>query len=131
VLHHTQYLNRLVAEGKLNPVRSANTLVYHDPCDLGRGAAVYQAPRELLSKTATLKEPKFKEQFSVCCGGALGNFQLNYDTREKITNDALNTLLKPAPDKLITACPLCKKTFAKSSTVEVLDVAEWMVKAIK
>lgn len=129
VLHHTQYLNRLVGEGKLKPALSDNTIVYHDPCDLGRGSSVYKEPRTLLSKTANLIEPAFSEKYSVCCGGALGNFQLNYDTREKITNDALNILLKPSPDKLITACPLCKKTFAKSSSVEVLDVAEWLVRA--
>lgn len=130
VLHHTQYLNRLVKEGKLNPLKNGATLVYHDPCDLGRGSKVYQEPRELLLSTASLAEPEFEEKFSVCCGGALGNFQLNYDTREKITNAALSIMLKPEPDKLITACPLCKKTFAKSSSVEVLDVAEWLVRSI-
>lgn len=131
VVHHTQYLNQLVKEGKLQPRKNGASLVYHDPCDLGRGSGEYQAPRELLNTTGTVVEPDFKEKFSVCCGGSLGNFQLAYETREKITGDALNILLKPSPDKLITACPLCKKTFAKSSKVPVLDIAEWMLESTK
>jgi Fe-S oxidoreductase len=130
VLHHTQYLNRLVKQGLLNPVKNGHSLVYHDPCDLGRGSNVYAEPRELLSATATLIEPEHSSNHSLCCGGALGNFQLNYDTREMITNDALAVLLKDHPDHLITACPLCKKTFAKSSEEEVLDVAEWLVRSL-
>jgi len=130
VMHHTAFLNQLVKEGRLRIEKSAEKLVYHDPCDLGRGSGEYRAPRELLAATGELLEPHYTERYSLCCGGALGNFQLNYDTREKITNDALRVLLAPRPDKLITACPLCKKTFAKSSTAPVLDIAEWLASSL-
>lgn len=130
VLHHTQYLLRLVNEEKIEPVLSTEKLVYHDPCDLGRGSGIYQEPRTLLLKTASLTEPEFEMNFSLCCGAALGNIQIDYPTREKITNHALEIILKSSPDKLITACPLCKKTFAKSSSAEVLDIAEWLLLSV-
>ncbi len=131
VMHHTTYLNQLVKEGKLRIEKTADKLVYHDPCDLGRGSGEYRAPRELLRATGELLEPRYSEKYSLCCGAALGNFQLNYDAREKITNDALSVLLQPGPDKLITACPLCKKTFAKSSTAPVMDLAEWLAESLR
>jgi Fe-S oxidoreductase len=34
------------------------------------------------------------------------------------------------PEILVTACPLCKKTFAKHSPVEVVDIAELVMEAI-
>ena len=49
VIHHTQLLARLVAEGKLTPAgRVDEKLTYHDPCFLGRHNKVYTPPREIL-----------------------------------------------------------------------------------
>jgi Fe-S oxidoreductase len=126
VLHHTQYLLQLAEAGKISLNQTDATLVYHDPCDLGRGTKSYKEPRKLLMKTAHIADIEFEKKYSLCCGGSLGDLKLSYATREKITNHALTHLLEPQPDKLITACPLCKKTFAKSSSVEVLDIAEWV-----
>jgi Fe-S oxidoreductase len=130
VLHHTQYLLELVEEKKLSLKEADVKVVYHDPCDLGRGSGIYEEPRLLLGLTARIAEPEFSEKYSLCCGSALGNLKIDYPTREKITNHALEVLLKPEPDFLITACPLCKKTFAKSATCEVMDVAEWVDMAV-
>ena len=51
VIHHTQLLARLVAEGKLTPTeRIEEKLTYHDPCFLGRHNKVYTPPREILER---------------------------------------------------------------------------------
>jgi hypothetical protein len=36
----------------------------------------------------------------------------------------LQVMMENQPDALVTACPLCKKTFEKQSPVKVMDIAE-------
>ncbi|MGE0089023.1 MAG: heterodisulfide reductase-related iron-sulfur binding cluster [Bacteroidales bacterium] len=124
VLHHSQYLNRLV-EQKLIPVQAdTKKVVYHDPCELGRGAGIYDEPRKLLTHVATLVSTKHEKQDSLCCGGSLGNLEIEATNRSLIAKDVVDELTKPNPDIIATACPLCKKTFIKVSNVKVLDIAE-------
>jgi Fe-S oxidoreductase/TM2 domain-containing membrane protein YozV len=40
VIHHTQLLGKLVAEGKLRPNRLEAKVTYHDPCYLGRHSKI-------------------------------------------------------------------------------------------
>jgi Fe-S oxidoreductase len=124
IQHHTQFLLDLSRMGKI-PVLGKNTRVaYHDPCDLGRGCKVYDAPRELLEKIASLVQPEEEKNTSFCCGGSLGIFSSSQEQRDEITKEALGILLKNDPEILVTACPLCKKTFSKLSPVKVMDIAE-------
>ena len=54
VLHHSQYLQQLINDGKLKLEGSeafkGRRITFHDPCYLGRGNDVYEAPRELIEK---------------------------------------------------------------------------------
>lgn len=130
VLHHTQYLNNLV-EQKLLPVQADNRkIVYHDPCELGRGAGIYDEPRKLLTQVATLVASTHEKQDSLCCGGSLGNLEIEAENRSLIAKDVVNELTKPKPDVIATACPLCKKTFIKVADVQVLDIAELIAMSI-
>jgi len=124
IQHHSQFLLELVKTGKIPLQSSFKRIVYHDPCDLGRGCEVYDAPRELLRKIADLVAQKEEKRNALCCGGSLGILSSSQQQRDIITKETLNILLKNEPDILATACPLCKKTFAKQSTTKVLDIAE-------
>ena len=124
VLHHTEYIDRLIASGKLNVSRSGLRYAYHDPCELGRGCGIYDEPRRLVSAAGDLLEGAKKGAESICCGGSLGSLSLGDEQRRKLTENALANLTVASPDAVVTACPLCKNTFARYARVPVLDIAE-------
>jgi Fe-S oxidoreductase len=124
IQHHTQFILDLVRSGKIPLQGKFPRVAYHDPCDLGRGCNVYEAPRELLRKVSDLEETEQVRNDALCCGGSLAIFAASQQQRDAITKEALEILLKNDPEILVTACPLCKKTFEKLSRVKVMDIAE-------
>jgi Fe-S oxidoreductase len=124
VLHHTQYIKRIIDEGTVRMNFSHKRVVFHDPCELGRGSGVYDEPREVLAHVANLRPTGFDSANSLCCGGSLGNIRLDQESRNKIASDVVAKLTISKPDILATACPLCKKTLSRLSATRVADVAE-------
>lgn len=124
VLHHTQYIRRLIEEGALRINYTSRKIAYHDPCELGRGSGIYDEPREVLSFVAELQSTKFDGTNSLCCGGSLGDIRLDQKDRNRIAAHAAEKLTEGNPDILATACPLCKKTFSKVTSTRVADIAE-------
>ena len=124
VVHHTEYMLELVKAGRLTLDGAAGSLVYHDPCELGRGSGVYEPPRELLRQAGELVEAAQTREMSICCGGSLGSLTLGFDKREDMTVNALKNLTEGDPATIVTACPLCKSTFAMYADRPVEDIAE-------
>lgn len=126
VLHYTQFIKHLVDEGKLKLTAGDERIVYHDPCELGRGCGVYKEPREVLAQAGTLVKATKEGDESICCGGSLGSLTLDTRDRAKITESSVANLLANNPQTIVTACPLCLKTFSESvpETVKVQDFAE-------
>lgn len=126
VLHYTQFIKRLADEGKLKLTAGDERIVYHDPCELGRGCGVYKEPREVLAQAGTLVKATKEGDESICCGGSLGSLTLDSRDRAKITESSVGNLLVNNPQTIVTACPLCLKTFSESvpESVNVQDFAE-------
>ena len=124
ILHHTQYIDALVKQGKLKVGKNDVNYVYHDPCELGRAFGVYDEPREVLENVGKLCKAKSERELSICCGGSLGSFNLTQKERDEITENSVADLMFNHPDEIVTACPLCLKTFARKSPVAVKDIAE-------
>jgi Fe-S oxidoreductase len=130
VLHHSQYLNRLAKAGGIQLKSGRQNIVFHDPCELGRGAGIYDDPRELLAQIAEVHQVNEERENALCCGGSIGDLGLTRIQRKAITNDALDVLMVSEPEMLVTACPLCKKTFAAPDRIMVKDIAEVVAGAI-
>lgn len=132
VLHYTQFIKRLVDSGRLNLSASDERMVYHDPCELGRGCGVYSEPRAVLGQLGTLVKAAKEGDESVCCGGSLGSLTLDTRDRSKITESSVANLLQNKPRTIVTACPQCLKTFSESvpDSVEVKDFAEVVSKSL-
>ena len=139
VLHYTQYIKRLVDDGRLKLNAGGESIVYHDPCELGRGCGVYAEPRNVLSQVGMLVKAGKEGDESVCCGGSLGSLTLDARDRAKITESSLANLVVNKPQTIVTACPLCLMTFsgpaldavnAEDNPVKVNDFAEVVSRSI-
>ncbi|WP_067147982.1 (Fe-S)-binding protein [Pseudotamlana agarivorans] len=136
VIHHTQYINELIASGRLKvegDLYKGKKITFHDPCYLGRANNEYEAPRDVLKQTnAQLVEMKRHKRTALCCGA--GGAQMfkepekgDKDVNVLRTEDALET----RPDIIATGCPYCNtmmtdgvKAKEKEAEVKVLDIAE-------
>jgi heterodisulfide reductase subunit D len=113
--HISQLLVSAFKEGKLKSKKGDKVKVsYHDPCYLGRGLGIYDAPRELLSSLNGVKliEMERNKENSFCCGSrALGNYFPNMS--EWTARERIKEFQATRADLLITACPYCKENFQK------------------
>jgi Fe-S oxidoreductase len=125
VMHYTEYFEQLAAEGVIK-LRKQEKLkyVYHDPCELGRGCGIYEAPRKALARVANLVPAAKERKESICCGGSLGSLTLTHEERGRITENSIRNLTANSPDRIVTACPLCMKTFSRQSEIKVVDFAQ-------
>jgi len=124
VLHHTEYIEKCIKSNKLPIKKQDLKVVYHDPCELGRGCGIYKAPRNVLKKAVTLVSSRNEKEKSFCCGFNLGNLVIDNVAQKKIRDAALKNLLESKPDLIATACPMCKKAFMYSSDFQAKDIAE-------
>lgn len=124
VMHHSVFIDNLVKEGKLIVRQTELKAVYHDPCELGRGSGIYDQPRNVLKQIAEVADVAEERVNSLCCGGSIGDLDMNASQRNVIRDSALTILCESQPDILVTACPLCKKTFDSGNAIVVKDIAE-------
>lgn len=114
--HISQLLAKAFKDGKLESQEGDEiTVSYHDPCYLGRGLGIYDAPREVLGalKGVKLVEMERNRQNSFCCGArATGNYLPGIS--ESTAKERLLEFEKTGADLLITACPYCRENFRKA-----------------
>jgi Fe-S oxidoreductase len=130
VLHHTQFIKMLIDEGAVKMKFLRKKVVYHTPCDLGRGSGVYDEPKDVLRHVARLEKTKFEDENSLCCGGSLGNLKISSEKKKMIAKGTVGYLTKGQPDILATACPLCKKTLSAVTETKVADISEIVADAL-
>lgn len=141
VMHHSQFIQDLIKEGRLTVEGGAfkgKRITFHDPCYLGRANGEYEAPRNLIAQLdAELVEMKRCKTKGLCCGA--GGAQMfkepekgNKDINIERTEEALET----KPHIIATGCPFCNTMMTdgvkhqnKESEVSVLDFAELIASA--
>jgi Fe-S oxidoreductase len=141
VVHHSVYLEQLIAEGKLKPTRQQNTTVtFQDPCYLGRHNGEYDAPRKIMQSIGLdiIEAPSCKDR-GVCCGaGGAQFFKEPEEGNEQINDKRTKQLVDTGADTLATACPFCLRMMAdslateehKSSSLAQHDIAELLLGAL-
>lgn len=137
VIHHTQLIQELIDKGKLsiagNEPFKGRKITFHDPCYLGRGNDVYEAPRRALEVLdADLVEMKRCKQNGLCCGaGGAQMFKEPENGTKDINIERMDEVLEVKADVVAVGCPFCMtmikdgvKHFNKENEIEVLDIAE-------
>jgi Fe-S oxidoreductase len=146
VVHHSQFLSNLVAEGKLKPRNRIDARVaYHDSCYLGRYNEVYEAPRQTLRAIPglTILEPRETRDRGMCCGaGGAQMFKEEEHARPGATDERVNLrrtdqLLATEPTMVASSCPFCQRMLIdglagrQRSEVQQYDIAELLWQTIE
>ncbi|TAK82236.1 MAG: (Fe-S)-binding protein, partial [Betaproteobacteria bacterium] len=128
IVHITEFLRELIAEGRLKPTRGyAKRITYHDPCYLGRHNGIFDAPREVLKSIGELTEMAERRQNSFCCGGGGGRIWMETPKGERFADLRVKQALEVGAEVLVSACPYCITNFTDASlgqSIEVKDITE-------
>lgn len=139
VLHHTQFLNELLSEGRLAIEGGAfkgKKITYHDSCYLGRANGIYEAPRMLMERLdADLVEMKRCRTNGLCCGAGGAQMFKEAEAGDREVNvERAEEAIATGAEVVAVNCPFCMtmmrdgtKHFNKEDQVQVLDVAEILV----
>jgi heterodisulfide reductase subunit D len=137
VLHHSQYLQGLINEGKLKLDTEGEfkgkKITFHDSCYLGRANDVYEAPRDIIrALDADLVEMKRCKKNGLCCGA--GGAQMFKDAEpgdKEINIERTEEAIETGAEIIAAGCPFCLtmmtdgvKNKEKEKSIKVMDLAE-------
>ncbi len=142
VFHHSEFLFRLLNEGKLKPGRRLDKrITFHDSCYLGRYNNIYDEPRGILKSIPglRLKEMERCRNKSFCCGAGGGRMWMEETLgHQKINEARADQALAQDPEIVGVCCPFCTtmledglKARNKEGVVGVLDIAELLLQSVE
>jgi Fe-S oxidoreductase len=145
VIHHTQLLASLVADGKIKPVNPVNEkITYHDPCFLGRHNRIFTAPREIMEQVPGVRAQEMHrcKERGFCCGAGGARMWMEERIGKRINTERIDEALGTDPDTISTGCPYCmvmlgdavsakKSSGEAKESLEVVDVAQLLVRSIE
>ena len=141
VVHHSEYLARLVKEGKLNPAAEvAETITYHDPCYLSRHNDVWRGARQVIESIPGTKYQELHRHGhnTFCCGAGGGRMWMEERMGRKVNIERTDEALASASDTLAVGCPYCNIMLSDGVTerhsdaqMAVRDIAQILLRSIE
>ncbi len=139
VLHHTQLLAELIDKDKLSFSKKLDkTIIYHDPCFLGKQNGVYDDPRKVIESIPGVKLVEFdrSRERSLCCEGGGGRMWVDIPG-ERLAEIRMKDAAEAEAEVVATACPFCLLTFEDAvkttgleGKIQIMDIAELLSQAI-
>jgi len=137
ILHHSELLARLVADGRLEVSASGEAAVaFHDPCYLARFQGTTAAPRVLLDAAGvTAEELADSHRATRCCGAGGPSYWFDTERPTGVAAARLAQADAAGVGTVITGCPFCLKMLEQEAitqagdvaSIEVMDVAELLL----
>ncbi len=143
VVHHSQFLEWLVANGKLDlsNARLEERVVYHDSCYLGRHNDIYEAPRRVIGSLGGVQivEAGRNGTKGMCCGAGGGRMWMEESIGKKVNDERAQELIATGATRVATACPFCfimmddgvKAAGKEEDEVRVADISMHLLEAIE
>ena len=134
-LHAVEYVEQLIAEGRLKFTRPVvKKVTYHDSCHLGRGAGVYEAPRNILRAipgTELFEMPR-NRRWAWCCGGGGGVPEADPELAQWSAADRLREAAATGAELMLTSSALCQRSLADGTRpgLAVQDLLDFVVQAL-
>ena len=138
IAHASQFFMELLKERRVPLQDLPLTVTYHDPCDLGRGARVFDEPREVIRSIPGVKFvelPQNRENCQ-CCGGG-GNLEMiDAGLSSEIARRKIEEAQSTGAQAIVTSCQQCVRTMTtyarrNKAPIEVMDVTQLIQKALK
>lgn len=138
VMHISQFLERKINEGKVNfREKIDKTIVYHDPCELGRHLGVYEPPRKVLSSIPGVKLIEFihNKELTQCCGAGGVVKGTNPQWALELGKEKLEQAHDVGAEMVASTCASCKLNILDSiaennDALEAMDLTELVAKAM-
>ncbi len=114
VVHHTEFLLKLVQEGRLKLTKEVKAVVaYYDPCYLGRYHGIYEAPRKLAAAVPGVEVVEMAHcgANGLCCGAGGGRMWMEEEPEQRVNRLRAKEAVDTGADKVLTACPFCLQMF--------------------
>ena len=106
VLHHTQLIAELLAQGRIQVQAQLQRVVFHDPCYLGRHNGEFDSPRQVLRQLCSDAplEMALSREKAMCCGAGGGRMWMEETIGKRINILRVEQALETAPATIATAC---------------------------
>ena len=140
VVHHTQLIARLMAEGRVRVGPAFERVIYHEPCYLARHNGEYEAPRAILARLTSDAPLEFelRRDKAMCCGAGGARMWMEENIGRRINIARVEQALPQQPMVIATACPYCAtmmldgtKALGREADVATRDIAELVAQALR
>ncbi|MFP5212069.1 MAG: (Fe-S)-binding protein [Acidobacteriota bacterium] len=140
VIHYTELLGQLVAEGKLSfPKSLGKKVAFHDPCYLGRHSSIFDPPRDLLAAVPGVEPTELgrMRESSLCCAGGGGRIWAEVPMGQRFGELRITDAVEKGAEVLATSCPYCVnmltdacKSLDKADVLEIQELSEILASAL-
>ena len=134
VIHTSTFFQGLLREKRLQIREDAEkvSVIYHDPCFLGRYQEILEPPREILQSLPglELRDPPRCRKEGFCCGAGGGHFFMDLDLEERPSSQRIEEILAQEAEVLAVSCSFCFSMFddaiRRLPESPSLRIADWL-----